>query len=261
MTDIVAFKKVASTFTIEIAEGLLLSKDDFPVSLEAAALWLGIRTKKALGYVVNDLIEGVDYTYVFHGTEQSIYLTTTAFKEVGMMVRTERGRLIRKYFIECESRLKKLVTVTSQTDLVQWQEERRSGKVVRRSLTDMIKIFIQYAEAQGASNGKWYYTNFSNLINKFIIEGYPAKVKHIKDKRDRMVESQLRHIKNMEDVLVRIISDCMDNGDGYHDIYDACRNHVAKVANVLYISPLPLLHESNQRVINQHLAKALKAAA
>jgi hypothetical protein len=76
-----------------------------------------------------------------------------------------------------------------------------------------------------------------------------------------MVESQLRHIKNMEDVLVRIISDCMDNGDGYHDIYDACRNHVAKVANVLYISPLPLLTESNQRVINQHLAKALKAAA
>jgi hypothetical protein len=149
---------------------------------------------------------------------------------------------------------------TESVNLAQWQEERQSGKVVRRSLTDMIALFIQYAEAQGCLSGKWYYTNFSSLVNKYIIEGYPKSAKGIKDKRDRMVESQLRHIKNMEDVLARIISDGMDAGDGYHDIYEACKSRVSAVAAVLYVDPLPLLPESNRKVINQQLAKALKAS-
>jgi hypothetical protein len=149
---------------------------------------------------------------------------------------------------------------SNQTNLAQWQEERQSGKVVRRSLTDMIALFIQYAEAQGCLSGKWYYTNFSSLVNKYIIEGYPKSAKGIKDKRDRMVESQLRHIKNMEDVLARIISDGMDAGDGYHDIYEACKSRVSAVAAVLYVDPLPLLPESNRKIINQQLAKALKAS-
>jgi prophage antirepressor-like protein len=148
------------------------------------------------------------------------------------------------------------VSTTSQ-DLAGWHEQRLKGKAVRRSLTDTIKIFCQYAEAQGSQNADQYYRHFSSLINKYIIEA-PIDSK-IKDKRNRMADRQLRYVAVIEDALSKLIDDRMVAGDEYHEVYAVCRDRVAAIAAVLDIVPAPLLPESNQQLINQSLTRSLKA--
>jgi hypothetical protein len=178
-------------------------------------------------------------------------------KEIGMLCQSEKGKQIRKYFIECEARLKS--RRSQAVDLADWHEQKLKGKVVRRSLTDTIKIFCQYAEAQGSQNADQYYRHFSSLINKYIIEA-PIDSK-IKDKRNRMADRQLRYVAVIEDALSKLIDDRMVAGDEYHEVYAVCRDRVAAIAAVLDIVPVPLLPESNQRLINQSLARSLKAAS
>jgi hypothetical protein len=74
----------------------------------------------------------------FQSTEREIRLTIEAFKSWGMMSRTEQGKLIRKYFLECEKTLK--AQKFSQSDLDR-DKERKSGVVARREYTDVIETF------------------------------------------------------------------------------------------------------------------------
>jgi len=245
------------TFDADTAQKLLASAEKFPVDGDQAASWLGIRPKRLLNLVFSNLDQDVDYTIPIYGTDQKIYLTAPAFKEIGMLSQTEKGRQIRKYFIECEARAK---DATPPTTLAEWQEGRLKGKAVRRSLTDTIKIFCQYAEAQGSGNADRYYAHFSNLFNKYIIEGYPSAVKGVKDKRDRMGDQQLRYLAVIEEAISKLIDDRMMAGDDYHRVYEEAKARVAAIAAVLDIEPKPLLAESNKRLINQSLARALKAA-
>jgi prophage antirepressor-like protein len=147
------------------------------------------------------------------------------------------------------------VSATSE-DLAGWHEQRLKGKVVRRSLTDTIKIFCQYAESQGSGNADRYYGHYSTMVNKYVIES-PIDSK-IKDKRNRMADRQLRYVAVIEDALIKLIDDRMMAGDDYHEVYAVCRDRVSAIVAVLDIVPVPLLPESNQRLINQSLARSLQ---
>jgi uncharacterized protein (DUF952 family) len=143
--------------------------------------------------------------------------------------------------------------------LAEWHEDRLQGKVVRRSLTDAIQLLCQYAAKQGSSQPERHYAHFSNLVNKYIIAA-PIDSK-VKDKRNRMSRTQLHYIQSIEMTLAKLIDDRMMAGDDYHEIYSVCKDRAAAIAAVLDIVPQPLLGQSNQRLINQSLARSLKAAA
>jgi hypothetical protein len=142
--------------------------------------------------------------------------------------------------------------------LAEWHDTRLQGKVIRRSLTDTIKILCEYAAEQGSTQPERYYIHFSNLVNKYIIAA-PIDSK-IKDKRNRMTLEQLHNTWSMESTLAKLIDDRMMAGDDYHEIYQVCKDRVAAIAAVLDIEPQPLLEQSNQRLINQSLYRSLKAA-
>ncbi len=96
-------------FNIELAQELLESSDAFPVPLDRAWVWLGYSRKdKAVDTLKSYFEEGVDFS-----TERgksptggrpsdSYHLTTNCLKEFGMIAKTEQGKLIRRYFLECE---------------------------------------------------------------------------------------------------------------------------------------------------------------
>jgi phage anti-repressor protein len=82
----------------------------FPVDFDQAWQWLGYTRKDnakesftGLGFV-----EGMDFSSFTRKTPQggrpseSIQLTVDCFKSWGMMAGTEKGKEIRKYFLECE---------------------------------------------------------------------------------------------------------------------------------------------------------------
>ena len=160
--------------------------------------------------------------------------------------------------IGIQTMLEKAGQQADPSTLAQWHEERISGKVVRRSLTDQIQILIKYAEVQGSENAGYYYAHFSNLVNKYVIADLKA-VKTVPDKRNRMTVKQVRYVAVIEDTLSKLIGDQMTTGVDYHEIYKACKSRVAAIAAVLDIEPAPLLPESNKRLIDKSLAAMLKA--
>jgi KilA-N domain len=149
-------------------------------------------------------------------------------------------------------------SVPSPVNLAQWHEQRLQGIDVRRSLTDMVKLLVQYAEAAGSSNAHHYFTHFSNLVNKYIIlDGTKKAMSKIKNKRDRMSFGQLYDTGSIERALAKLIGDGMAKGDKYQTIYEDCKVRASAIAAVLDIEPMPLLPKSNRKLIEAKLTKSL----
>ena len=125
-------------FNIELAKSFLESAEEFPVGLDQAWVWLGYSTKqKALSTLESYFQEGVDYIFKISdlnsqdeinqqvkkapaGRSSHFYcLTATCLREFGMIAKTEQGKLIRKYFLECEKIAKQSVAQQSVLTLTE----------------------------------------------------------------------------------------------------------------------------------------------
>ena len=208
------------------------------------------------GYVINLPLETTT------GTQNAVFVFESGLTFLISRSRTEKGKRMNRWIhSEVLPSIRKTGSYSTKAPiaaLVEWHEDRLQGKVVRRSLTDTIKILCEYAAAQGSTKPEKYYIHFSNLVNKYVIAA-PIDSK-IKDKRNRMTGDQLHYVRTIETVLTKLIDDRMTLGDDYHEIYSICKDRVAAIAAVLDIDPQPLLEQSNQRLINQSLTRSLKAS-
>ncbi|QKQ76361.1 antA/AntB antirepressor family protein [Nostoc sp. TCL240-02] len=98
------------TFDKTLALSIYNSDEQFPIDLDDAWLWLGWASKqKALDCLVANFEEGTDFLTLGKKASNGgrpgkhIMLTVDCFKCFAMMSGTEQGKVIRKYFIECES--------------------------------------------------------------------------------------------------------------------------------------------------------------
>ena len=99
-----------ATFDLAIAQSLYDSNDRFPVDFDDAWKWLGYgRKNNALAKLIADgFEEDIDYISAEKGAEKShgnsanYSLTVDCFKHFGMMAKTEQGKEIRRYFLQCE---------------------------------------------------------------------------------------------------------------------------------------------------------------
>jgi phage anti-repressor protein len=115
------------TFSQELAMTLYNSDEKFPIDFDEAWVWLGYATKqKAKQKLVRNFESGLDYTLNqmvkrVEGnrgggstTYEKIQLTVECLKSLGMMAGTEQGKVIRRYFLECE----KIVRTNVITEIV-----------------------------------------------------------------------------------------------------------------------------------------------
>lgn len=113
-------------FSLELAQELLKSDNEFPVDFDKAWVWLGYSRKDSakrallgcgfeedfdLRIRVEPVTEGVLAT-----PRHDISLTVEAFKQWGMMAGTEKGKQVRKYFLECEKKTKKNAEINDRID-------------------------------------------------------------------------------------------------------------------------------------------------
>lgn len=109
-------------FSHELALALVRSVDPFPIDFDDAWQWVGYSTKqKAKNKLLNHFEQEVDYTINQtvkrvngnHGggstRYEAIQLTVDCFKSFGMMAGTDKGKEIRRYFLECERIAKEAV--------------------------------------------------------------------------------------------------------------------------------------------------------
>jgi len=103
------------TFNQETAIALQSSGDAQPVDFDLAWVWLGYSSKQmALKKLKNNFEEGLDFNLnlvskvQIEGDRevsrpfQQISLTIECFKSMGMIAGTEKGKEVRRYFLECE---------------------------------------------------------------------------------------------------------------------------------------------------------------
>jgi phage anti-repressor protein len=122
--------KNITNFTQENALALLNSTDDFPVDFELAYKWLGFSRKNNAkqSLLGSGFEEGSDFLLILNNQHkievetktsargrkkgeqvEEIWLTNECFKSWGMMASTEKGKEVRKYFLECERKLKSVI--------------------------------------------------------------------------------------------------------------------------------------------------------
>ena len=54
-------------------------------------------------------------------------------------------------------------TLKNNADKLEWKQARLQGKAVRKSVTDCIADFVEYAKAQGSKNAANYYANITKM--------------------------------------------------------------------------------------------------
>ncbi len=158
-------------------------------------------------------IEGIDYVIVENLTspkrasaksrqqiERDYALSLNMGKEVSMVERNEQGKLARQYFIDCESRLRRVAPEEHQAALLTWRKNRVAACEDHKSMADAMKGYI---ERTGDKQHGFAYSNECTFLNRLVLGMHPpvwAKQKGIPTKqvRDHMNTDQLSLLAYLE---------------------------------------------------------------
>ncbi len=170
--------------------------------VNARELWEAIESKQEFANWIKDRIEkygfteSEDYLIILSNNnergrpKQEYILTLDVAKEIAMVENNDKGRMIRRYFIEAEKRYRELKLI------------RARSKAERRLFTDIIKEILPETEHKA-----WMYKNFTDLIYKHVT-GYSAKrLREMYDKppgfnvRDLLTPQQLKEVCKFEGII------------------------------------------------------------
>ena len=99
-----------------------------------------------------------------------------------------------------------------------WLGIRQETKEVRKTETDQIKRFVEYARAQGSQNAERYYVSFTKLINRRLgIES---------GGRDQADQKTLMHLKSLETVVELHLATLMAEELPYKEIYQGVKKFI-----------------------------------
>lgn len=134
-------------FSLEVAEQLYNSTQEFPVDFDDAWVWLDYSRKDNAKVAFNKFgfEKGVDFQALKlqelrpqggYSNLEEIKLTVDCFKHWAMMSRTKVGKQVRNYFIKCEHQLKVYV---------RWHKEMKENE--KRNIFDPVVELERFAES------------------------------------------------------------------------------------------------------------------
>ena len=134
---------------------LLVSDEGFPIDFDDAWRWVGYKKKESplrklkakfeegFDYIVVNLIASPNREAIKGGQNRIVIkLTIDCFKIFCMMADTSKGKEVRKYFIQCEQRLKALLNEPS-------------SEVIKKRLIEA--IVSNEVVSRGSKFGEWFY--------------------------------------------------------------------------------------------------------
>ena len=119
-----------------------------------------------------------------------------------------------------------------KTRTKEWKKIRQDGKEVRRSLTDTVQKFIEYAKEQGSTNADWYYSNITVTTYKAL--KLISSAKEIDEKfRDTLNQIHLQFLGTAENLVLEIMENEMLKGTFYKDVFQIAKEKVLEFAKVV----------------------------
>ena len=119
----------------------------------------------------------------------------------------------------------KMESIIREKSTQMWISARETGKLTRKSETDVIKELVEYAKAQGSTHPDKLYMVYSTLANKM------AGVQS----RDDATVQQLGRLDMAEQIILCMVREGMAVGLGYKEIYQNCKERLALVKELAYL--------------------------
>lgn len=153
---------------------------------------------------------------------QATFLVTL-FKNTEQVVKF-KANLVRD-FLRCKTMLRRVATNRQSPE---WSQQRIESKSKRIEETDKIKEFVAYAKSQGSTHADWYYSAFSQMVNRalFVVEG---KYKNI---RDMMTLGQLTVIGVADVIVGKTVTKGMSDGLFYKEIFRRTKANMILLAEM-----------------------------
>ncbi|WP_254845821.1 antA/AntB antirepressor family protein [Edwardsiella tarda] len=140
------------------------------------------------------------------------YLTTLDMaKELAMVERSEQGRAIRRYFIQCEEALQ----LTAPEVAARYRRKLKARIGVANLFKPMCSALESVRAEQGKVTQSHHYSNESNMISRIVLGGLTAKQWAgmngvMGDPRDSMNAEQLEHLSYLESTNITLLDMGMD---------------------------------------------------
>ncbi|WP_438333854.1 antA/AntB antirepressor family protein [Edwardsiella tarda] len=143
--------------------------------------------------------------------EHDYFLTLNTAKELAMVERSEQGRAIRRYFIQCEEALQ----LTAPEVAARYRRKLKARIGVANLFKPMCSALESVRAEQGKVTQSHHYSNESNMISRIVLGGLTAKQWAgmngvVGDPRDSMNAEQLEHLSYLESTNITLLDMGMD---------------------------------------------------
>lgn len=116
-------------------------------------------------------------------------------------------------YIRAFNQMEKLI---QEKSTAAYQLSDQAEKATRKTETDVIKEFVEYARAQGSTHADRYYSNYTRLAYKAV--GIPDKA--------TAAGMQLEDLALVEHLIAHTLKAGMAAGYNYRDIYQNCKDRL-----------------------------------
>lgn len=147
------------------------------------------------------------------------YMNKAGFSLLTMGLNGAKALIWKVQFIEA---FDKMISLLMERNTIEWQKTRAIGKETRHELTDALKKLEEYNKSQGSKNSSMVYTNYSKLINNII--GI--------SERNLATTKQLHAIAIIEDMLVKLITEAIEENTPREHIYPKCKEQLLRFKKI-----------------------------
>lgn len=141
------------------------------------------------------------------------YMNRDGFSLLAMGFTGKRALAFKLAFI---AEFNRMEAVLAEKQTTEWLETRKTGKLTRRSETDVIKELVDYAKGQGSRHADMLYMTYSKLANK------TAGIAN----RDEATIKQLNILDDVEAMILHVIRLGMAGSKHYKEIYQDCKHRL-----------------------------------
>ncbi len=178
------------------------------------------------------------YTNERGRTYKEYKLTRDGFMFLCMGFTGKEAARLKESFIEAFNTMETMLLDRSKNESLEWKQARLQIKQVRRSFTDVVKTFVEYAKSQGSKSADTYYANLTKM--EYAALELVEKGSKIPDKfRDTLDTLQFAYLGTAEVQCRQALAEGMRQGMHYKEIYAYAKMVVNQFANSLKLPPAP----------------------